>query len=95
LLRGRPAQGVRGRLHQAGGWLAGLWRRMQQGLAALWEGCRSMACIKYQLLAALGIGGAVAAGAWYAGPWLAALLSSVGGFTATLAVQAGLWLRKA
>jgi hypothetical protein len=83
------------RLRQAGGWLAGLWRRMKQGLAALGEGCRSLACFKYQLLAALGIGGAVAAGAWFAGPWLATLLSGVGGFAAALAVQAWLWLRKA
>jgi hypothetical protein len=83
------------RLRQAGGWLAGLWRRVKQGLAALGEGCRSLACFKYQLLAALGIGGAVAAGAWYAGPWLAALLSGVGGFATTLAVQAWLWLRQA
>jgi hypothetical protein len=37
----------------------------------------------------------VAAGAWYAGPWLAALLSGVGGFATTLAVQAWLWLRQA
>jgi hypothetical protein len=82
-------------LRHAGGWLAGLWRRMKQGLAALGEGCRSLGCFRYQLLAALGIGGAVAAGAWFAGPWLAALLSGVGGFAAALAVQAWLWLRRA
>jgi hypothetical protein len=82
-------------LRQAGGWLAGLWRRMKHGLSALGEGCRSLACFRYQLLAALGIGGAVAAGAWYAGPWLAALLSGVGGFAAALAVQGWLWLRNA
>jgi hypothetical protein len=82
-------------LRQAGGWLAGLWRRMWQGLAALGKGCRSLACFKYQFLAALGIGGAVAAGAWYAGPWLAALLSGVGGFATAVAVQGWLWLRQA
>jgi hypothetical protein len=30
----------------------------------------------------------------YAGPWIAALVGGIGGFFTTLAVQAGLWLRK-
>jgi hypothetical protein len=48
----------------------------------------------YQLLTALGIGLIVAVIVCYAGPWIAALVGGIGGFVTTLAVQAGLWLRK-
>jgi len=43
---------------------------------------------------ALGIGMAIGLAAWLAGPWLSALAGGIGGFTTTLAVQAGLWLRR-
>jgi hypothetical protein len=66
-----------------------------QGCAWLWQQCRGLGQLKYQLLGALAVGEAVAVGAWYAGPWLAALVSGVGGFTTSLALQGWLWLRRA
>ncbi|HVS36388.1 MAG TPA: hypothetical protein VMS17_12550 [Gemmataceae bacterium] len=71
------------RLDQARNWASGLLRRV-----------RALACFKYQLLTALGVGLAVGAAAYFAGPWLAAGVSALGGFGATLAVHAGLWLRR-
>ena len=50
-----------------------------------------LACFKSQLLTALGIGLAAGTAVYFAGPWLAA---AFGGFATTLAVQAGLWLRR-
>ncbi len=70
-------------LHQARNWAADLLRRV-----------RSLACFKHQLLTALGVGMAAGAAAYFAGPWLAAGVSALGGFGSTLAVQAGLWLRR-
>jgi len=32
--------------------------------------------------------------AWFTFPWIAAVLSGVGGFGSTVAVQSGLWLRR-
>jgi hypothetical protein len=49
---------------------------------------------KGQLLMALSIGVVVGALAWFAGPWLAAVASGIGGFATTLAIQGGLWLRR-
>jgi hypothetical protein len=49
---------------------------------------------KVQLLTAVAIGVSAGAAAYFAGPWLAAGVSAVGGFATTLAVQAGLWLRR-
>ena len=48
-----------------------------------------------EALTALGIGLIVAVVVCYTGPWLAAIVGAIGGFVTTLAVQAGLWLRKA
>ena len=49
---------------------------------------------KYQILMALAIGLVMAVSVGYAEPWFAAIVSGIGGFVTTLAVQAGLWLRK-
>jgi hypothetical protein len=47
-----------------------------------------------QLLTALTVGIAAGTAAYFAGPWFAAGVSAAGGFATTLAVQAGLWLRR-
>jgi hypothetical protein len=49
---------------------------------------------KVQLLTSLGVGVVAGAGAYFAGPWLAAGVSAAAGFATTLAVQAGLWFRR-
>jgi hypothetical protein len=56
--------------------------------------CEVLRPFKSQILTAVGIGVMVGVAVWYAGPWIAAFASGVGGFVTTLAVQAGLWLRK-
>jgi hypothetical protein len=81
-------------LTAAGNWVGGLWSRTVRSLASLWQSCRALSPFKYHLLAAVGVGTAVAVGAWFAGPWLAALLSGLGGFAATVALQGWLWLRR-
>ena len=81
-------------LRRIGTWLGGLWRGATAGCAALWARCRSLGQYKYELLTALGVGAAAGMAAWFAGPYLAALLSGVGGFAATVTVQGWLWLRR-
>jgi hypothetical protein len=46
------------------------------------------------LLLALGVGGALALAAFFAGPWVAAAASWLAGFAAALATQAVLALRR-
>ena len=74
--------------------IADLWRQAVENGAGLWARCQIFRRFKYQLLTALGIGATVGVVAWYAGPWLAAVASGVGGFATSLSVQAGLWLRE-
>jgi hypothetical protein len=71
-----------------------LGRRMMRGLASLWSRRQVVTQFKYQLLTAVGVGMAAGTAAYCSGPWLAAGVSAVSGFVATLAVQAGLWLRR-
>jgi hypothetical protein len=49
---------------------------------------------KRPLLAATGVGVVLGVAAYFAGPWLAAMASGVGGFMTTLAVQAWRWVRR-
>ena len=69
------------------------WNRRVAGRAAR---CSRSALgqFKYQLLTALGVGLAAGAAVYFAGPWLAAAAAGVGAFTATLAVQAGVALKR-
>jgi hypothetical protein len=46
------------------------------------------------VLVAGAFGGLAGVGAYYAGPWLAAVVSAVGGFMTTAAVRMILWLRR-
>jgi len=50
--------------------------------------------VKGQVVTAVGVGLVVAVVALVAGPYVAAVLSGIGGFGSTLAVQGGLWLRR-
>ena len=72
-------------------------RRLEQGrgwaIGALQQ-VRLLTCFKYQLLTALAIGLAVGVAVYFAGPWLAATAGGVGAFATTLAVQAGVALKR-
>jgi hypothetical protein len=98
-----------GRVRQAGTWLtAGLaagWRGVRGTVGSVAGGVRRtvanararwQAVRRFQipLVRAVTVGVAVGVAAYFARPWLAALASGVGGFTAMMAVQAGLWLRR-
>jgi uncharacterized membrane protein len=80
-----------------GAWTAAknVWHRISEGCAALWAHRAFLGIFKYQVLAALTIGVLVAILVCYAGPWIGVIISGTGGFLTTLAVQVGLWLRKA
>jgi hypothetical protein len=99
----RPA--VRQRLGRAAAWVGGKARAFADACRALtgtavnlaavcWARLRLLRHLKYQLLAAAGVGVAAGLAAYWAGPVLAALASGAGGFATTWAVQAGLWLRR-
>ena len=64
-------------------------------LSQLWAGSECLAYFKLPLAVALTIGVTVGVGVWYGGPVMSSVISGVGGFVTTLAIQAGLWLRKA
>jgi len=89
---------ARERLWRVASWFGGKLRALR-GLCGA-AACRARARLKVayrfktQLLAALLVGVVLGAGAYFAGPWLAALASGAGGFAATLAVQAALLLRR-
>jgi hypothetical protein len=61
---------------------------------AAWKRVKMLGRFKCPLLVALGVGTDVGTMAYFAGPWLAAAAGWVAGFTVTLAVQAGVWLRR-
>jgi hypothetical protein len=67
------------------------WRYTIDRVASTW---RLLRPFKSQILLALGIGVMIGVGVWYAGPWIGAVASGVGGFATALSVQAGLWVRK-
>ena len=71
-----------------------LWQRSIERLTALRSYGEMLRPFKYQILTAVAIGLLMAVLVCYAGPWMAAILSGIGGFVTTLAVQAGLWLRQ-
>jgi hypothetical protein len=73
--------------------VANIWQRTHAQLTALWASRDMIRPFKNQILMALAIGVLVGVSVWYAGPWIAAIISGIGGFATTLTVQAGLWLR--
>lgn len=71
-----------------------LCQRVRKGCVSCWSRMQAVRRYKVQLLSALFVGVAVGAAAYVAGPWLAASVSAVGGFAATLSVHVGIWLRR-
>jgi hypothetical protein len=67
---------------------------MLNKLAQLRQQLRSLRQAHRPILLAFAVGGLAAVAALLAPSWLAATLSGLGGAGATLAVQAGLWLRQ-
>jgi len=81
-------------VRQARTYAVSLWQRARAGITAIWNKVELVHCFRTEIVTALGVGIGLAAVALVAGPWIAALLSGIGGFGSALAVQAGLWLRK-
>jgi hypothetical protein len=75
-------------------WAGSVWQRTCQKFAAWRRHSELFAPFKKQILLALVIGTLVTIGIWYGGVWISALVCGIGGFFTTLAVQAGLWVRK-
>jgi hypothetical protein len=69
-------------------------RRIGSLLTAAWSGLGELRQFKVPLLTAVGVGTAVGTGAYFAGPYLAALAGWIAGFSTTLFLQLGLWLRR-
>jgi hypothetical protein len=67
-------------------------RRVQKATQAVWLRLRLLRHFRGQLLLALGVGMAAGVAAFLAAPWLAALLSGLGGFMTAVAVQGGVLL---
>jgi hypothetical protein len=74
--------------------VAASWRGAHRAGGTVWSRCLLLGKIKKQILTALGVGVVAALLTWLAGPWLATLISGLGGFATTLAAQFGLWLRR-
>ena len=72
-----------------------VWRKTLRSLSSVCSYHQVLTQYKYQFFTALSVGVSVAAGAWFAGPQVSALLSGIGGFGMTLATQGWLWVRKA
>jgi hypothetical protein len=85
---------VRARLQQLRRGCVQVKQRVNQTWTSLWNRLQIVRQFKLQLLMALGVGVMAGVAAYFVGPWLSALVSGVGGFMTTLAVQAGLWLRR-
>jgi hypothetical protein len=66
--------------------------RVQKAGQAVWLRLRLLRHFRGQLLLALGVGVAAGVAAFLAAPWLAALLSGLGGFMTAMAVQGGVLL---
>jgi hypothetical protein len=76
------------------GWLGTCSHQSIHAASNLLNHTRILGRFKWQLLMALVVGTLVAAGAYFASPWLAVAVSGVGGFATTLSVQMVIWLRK-
>jgi hypothetical protein len=70
------------------------WQRTKECAQVTWSNCQILGYFKYQIMLALGMGIATGIAVWYASPWIGAVLSGIGGFATTVAVQGWLWVRK-
>jgi hypothetical protein len=66
--------------------------RVRKAGQAVWLRLRLLRHFRSQLLLALGVGVAAGVVAFLAAPWLAALLSGLGGFMTAVVVQGGVVL---
>ncbi len=64
------------------------------GAYAAWQRLQVVRNLKYQMLTALTVGALCGTGVFFAGPWIAAIASGIGGFGTSCAVQMGIWLRR-
>jgi hypothetical protein len=83
-----PQSGLKRCLIGAWNGTKSLFRKAGCGLAVLWQRLKLVRHIKAPLLLAVGVGTVSGFAAYFAGPWMAAGLGWLGGFAATLAVQA-------
>ena len=79
-------------LHRLGAAAAWQCQRVQKAAQAVWLRLRLLRHFRGQLLLAAGVGVAAGVAAFLAAPWLAALLSGLGGFMTALVVQGGVVL---
>src|SRR5262249_25777549 len=79
-------------LHRLGEGAAKVKERVQQAGQAVWLRLRLLRHFRGQLLLAVGVGVAAGVAAFLAAPWLAAVLSGLGGFMTAVAVQGGVLL---
>jgi hypothetical protein len=100
-----PPSGIRNLVAKTGSWLASGWRSLRRTVtgaacrvvrivSGLWQQVRRLRHFRVPLLAALAVGAVVGMAAYYGGPYVAAFAGWLAGFTTTLAVQAGFWLRQ-
>jgi hypothetical protein len=87
----RAGLGASHRLHDAGHTLL---HAAGRPLLQVWQGVVLLRRCRGPVLVALTAGAVTGLAAYLLGPWLAAAAGGVGGFTTTLAVQTGLWLRR-
>jgi hypothetical protein len=89
----RLAVGVcKGGLNWVGEGAAHVQERVRKAGQAVWLRLRLLRHFRGQLLLASGVGVAAGVAAFLAAPWLAALLSGLGGFMTAVAVQGGVLL---
>ena len=93
-LLGRAWNRVKAGAHQAGCALTAATRRARQAAATAWGGLRLLQPFRAQILLALGVGAAAGVGAYFAGPFVAAGAGWLAGVLSTVAVQAGIALRR-
>lgn len=91
---GEAASWVGNRLRQFGHTCCTVKNRVQQDMCAFRKRVQVLKPFRMSILIALSIGVIAGVTAYFVGPWLSAVVSGVGGFATTMAVQAGLWLRK-
>jgi hypothetical protein len=84
--------GCQGGLNWLGQGAAHVQERVQKVGKAVWLRIRLLRHFRGKLLLALGVGVAAGVAAFLAAPWLAALLSGLGGFMTAVAVQGGVLL---
>ncbi len=71
-----------------------LVQKAGHGAMLAWHRMQVVRSLKYQLLTALTVGALCGTGVFFAGPYVAAVTSGIGGFGTSCAVQMGIWLRR-